>query len=327
MSDEVIEVNEKQGIELTIDDLPGVGPKTAEKLKEAGYKDLMAIATAPVKEFAEIAELGDATAVKIINAARDNLKMGFSTGLEVMEKFKSMEYITSGSKEFDNLLGGKGIETQSLTEVFGKFGSGKSQLAFQLAVNVQLPKEEGGLDGDALIIDTENTFRPKRIIELAEAKGLDPHEALSRIHVARAFSTDHQILLTEKIPEFIEEKKVPIRVIIVDSLMSLFRSEFIGRGTLANRQQKLNKHLHMLQRMADRFNCAVFLTNQVIARPDIFFGDPTAAAGGNVLAHASTYRIYLRKSRGDKRIARLVDSPCLPDGECIFKVTSEGIKD
>lgn len=313
--------------DLTLDELPGVGPKTADKLRDAGFQDLMAIATAPVKELAEAADLGDATAIKIINAARANLKMGFSTGLEVMEKFKSMEYITSGSEEFDKLLGGHGIETQSLTEVFGKFGSGKSQLAFQLAVNVQLPKEQGGLDGHALIIDTENTFRPKRIMELAQAKGLDPNEVLSKIHVARAFSTDHQILLAERIGEFMEEKKVPIRLIIVDSLMSLFRAEFIGRGTLADRQQKLNKHLHMLQRMCDRYNCAVFLTNQVIARPDVFFGDPTAAAGGNVLAHASTYRIYLRKSRGDKRIARLIDSPCLPDGECIFKVTGNGIED
>ena len=155
----------------------------------------MAIATAPVKEFAEIAEIGDATAIKIINAARDHLKMSFSTGLEVMEKFKSMQYITTGSKELDTLLGGKGVETQSLTEVFGKFGSGKSQLAFQLAVNVQLPEKDGGLNSHALIIDTENTFRPKRITELAQARGLDPQKVLSKIHVARAFSTDHQILL------------------------------------------------------------------------------------------------------------------------------------
>lgn len=313
--------------EIELKDLPGVGAKTSEKLRDAGFKNLMAIATAPVKELAEAAELGDATAVKIINAARKNLNMGYSTGLEVMEKFKTMEHITTGSTELDNLLGGKGVETQSLTEVFGKFGSGKSQLAFQLAVNVQLPKEKGGLGAHALLIDTENTFRPKRIIGLAKARGLDPEETLKRIHVARAFSTDHQILLAEKISEFIEEKKVPIKVIIIDSLMSLFRSEYIGRGTLADRQQKLNKHLHMLQRMADRFNAAIFLTNQVLARPDVFFGDPTTAAGGNVLAHASTYRIYLRKSRGDKRIARLIDSPCLPDGECVFRVTEKGIED
>lgn len=312
--------------ENNIEDLPGVGPKVADKLREGGYGDLMAIATAPLKELAELTDLGDATAQKIINAARDNLKMSFNTGLEVMERFKSMKFITTGSKELNALLGG-GIETQSLTEVYGKFGSGKSQLAFQLAVNVQLPEEEGGLNGHALIIDTENTFRPKRIMELAKAKGLNPDEVLSKIHVARAFSTDHQVLLTEKIPEFIEEKKVPIKVIIVDSLMSLFRSEFIGRGTLADRQQKLNKHLHMLQRMADRFNAAVFLTNQVIESPDVFFGDPTKAAGGNVLAHASTYRVYLRKSKGEKRVARLMDSPCLPDGECIFSVTEKGVED
>ncbi len=324
------EKDDKKAVEpedLKIEDLPGVGPKTAEKLIDAGFTDLMALATAPVAEVASAADIGDATARKIVNEARSRLNMNFLTGIELMEKNKTMGYITTGSKELDNLLGGKGIETQSITEFFGAFGSGKTQAGLQLAVNVQLPKSQGGLDGDVVWIDTENTFRARRVEELARHRGLDPKEVLSRIHVARAFSTDHQMLLAEKIPDLIEKDKRPIKLIVVDSLTSLFRAEYVGRGTLADRQQKLNKHLHLLQRLADRYNIAVFVTNQVIARPDVFFGDPTTAAGGHVIGHGCTYRIYLRKSRGDKRIARLIDSPCLPDGECIFRVTEKGIED
>jgi len=312
--------------EMNIDDLPGVGEKTAEKLREAGFTDLMAIATAPVAEVANIADLGDATARKIINEARSRLNMNFNSGVELLERAKLMKHIITGSKELDKLLGG-GIETQSITEFFGAFGSGKTQAGLQLAVITQLPEKEGGLDGDVVWIDTENTFRASRIEELAKHKGLDPARVLSRIHVARAFSSDHQMLLAEKVPDLIEKSGRPVKLIIVDSLTSLFRSEFIGRGTLADRQQKLNKHLHFLQRLADRYNIAIFVTNQVIARPDIFFGDPTTAAGGHVIGHGCTYRVYLRKSKGDKRIARLVDSPCLPDGECVFRVTEKGVED
>ncbi|MCD6547835.1 MAG: DNA repair and recombination protein RadA [Nanoarchaeota archaeon] len=308
-----------------IEDIPGVGSTTARKLREAGFEDAMGIATASPAELAEICEIGEATARKIINAARSHLKMDFISGTEMLERMKKIKRITTGSKALNQLIGG-GIETQAITEAYGQYGSGKSQLAFQLAVNVQLPEEKGGLNGAAAWIDTEGTFRPSRVIQIAKALGLNPNKVLENIKVARAYSADHQILLVEKLPELF--KKFPnIKLIIVDSLTSIFRSEYVGRGTLAERQQKLNKHIHALQRLADRYNVAVYVTNQVMARPDIFFGDPTAAVGGNVIGHASTYRIYLRHSKGDKRVARLVDSPCLPEGECVFRITEEGIKD
>jgi len=312
---------------MNIRDLPGVGDKIAEKLEEAGYTDVMAIAVTPVYKLVEDTGVGEATAKKIIQAARSSLKMGFMSGTELLEKRKEIGYITTGSKELDRLLGGRGVETQAITEAFGEFGSGKTQLGLQLSVNVQLPEEEGGLGGYAVWIDTENTFRPRRVAMMAKAVGLDPEEALSRIRVARAFSSDHQILLAEKIPELIEREGIPVKLVVIDSLTGLFRAEYIGRGTLADRQQKLNAHLHTLQRIADRFNLAVFVTNQVRARPDIFCGDPTKAVGGHVLAHAATYRVYLRKGREDKRIARLVDSPCLPEGEVVFRITDDGIRD
>ncbi|MBR9679331.1 MAG: DNA repair and recombination protein RadA [Nanoarchaeota archaeon] len=325
--DETDETPKKHGDDITIEDLPGVGPKTAEKLVDAGFNDLMSIAVTPVGDLMAAADLTDSAGRKIINAARKLLEMNFMSAEEMKEKRKSVGFITTSSENFDNLLGGKGVETQALTECYGKFASGKSQVGFQLAVNAQLPIKKGGLDADVVFIDTEGTFRPERIEQIAEAAGIDPEKALKRIHIARAFSSDHQMLLAEKVPELIEQEGKNVKLVIVDSLMGLFRSEFIGRGTLATRQQKLNKHLHTLQRLADRFQLAIYITNQVMARPDIFFGDPTTAVGGHVLAHAATFRVYLRKSKGTKRIARLVDSPSLPESEAVFTVDTCGVRD
>ncbi len=308
----------------SVEDLPGVGPKIAEKLMEAGYTDLMVIATASPAELAAVAEIGEGVAAKIISAAREALDMGFETGLAVLEKRKSVNKLTTSSKELDALLHG-GLETQSITECYGAYGSGKTQLAHQLAVNVQLPKEKGGLNGNALFIDTENTFRPERIEQMANALGLDPKKTLENVFVGRAYNSDHQILLVEKAKDIIKEYK--IKLIIIDSLTSHFRAEYVGRGALASRQQKLNQHLHTMQKIADTYNCVVYITNQVMAKPDVIFGDPTEAVGGHVLHHAATFRIYLRKGKGDKRIARLVDSPHLPDGEAVFRITPEGIRD
>ncbi len=307
-----------------ISELPGVGEKTAEKMRACGYYDLMSVAASSAAELAERVEIGEATAAKIIQAARDALDMGFETAENVMKKREKIGKITTGSKALDQLLGG-GVETQSILEAHGAFGSAKSQLAFQLAVNVQLPKEEGGLEKNAFFIDTEGTFRPERIVQMAKAKGLDEKKVLKGIYVARAYNSDHQILLVDKLKDEIKEKNVGI--VIVDSLTSHFRSDYMGRGTLAARQQKLNRHLHDLQKIADVHNVAVYVTNQVMANPAILFGDATRPIGGHVLGHQATFRLYLRKSKGEKRIARLIDSPYLPEGECVFAVTERGIED
>ncbi len=309
---------------INLEDIPGVGPKLAEKLAELGFTDPMAIAVSSPGELAGILEIGKATATKIINGTRQMLKMGFTSADQVWKQRQEMIKITTGSKSLDNLLGG-GIETQAITEMYGQFGSGKSQLAFQLSVNVQLPKERGGLEANCLFIDTENTFRPNRIIQLAEGLGLDKDKVLKNIFVARAYNSDHQMFLLEKAGDMIEENN--IKLIVIDSLTSHFRSEYMGRGELAPRQQKLNKHLHALQRLADAHNLAVYVTNQVQANPAILFGDPTSPVGGHIVAHQTSYRIYLRKSSGEKRIAKIMDSPDLPPGECVFRVLTEGIRD
>jgi DNA repair protein RadA len=304
--------------------LAGVGDKTAEKLKETGYDNYMSIAAASAGELSAATGLGVETSAKIIADARQKMKMGFESATDVLKKREQINKLTTGSKALDDLLGG-GIETQSIVEAHGAFGSGKSQLAHQLAVTVQLPKEKGGLGGQAIFIDTEQTFRPERIQQMAEGLDLDPKKTLQNIFVARAYNSDHQVLLAEKAEEVI--KKGNVKLIIIDSLTSSFRSDYTGRGELASRQQKLNRHLHQLQRLADVFNLAIFVTNQVMSRPDVLFGDPTAPIGGHILGHQATFRVYLRKSKGEKRIAKLIDSPSLPEGEAVFRVLTEGLRD
>ncbi|MEM4633988.1 MAG: DNA repair and recombination protein RadA [Candidatus Anstonellaceae archaeon] len=306
-----------------LEDLPGIGEVSAEKLRRAGY-DIEKIAASSPHELDEIAEIGVEAAKKAIAAARDSLEMGYETADKILERRKAIGRITTGSKELDALLGG-GVETMAITECYGKFSSGKSQVGFQLSVNVQKPVEQGGLGGSVLFIDTESTFRPERIKQLAENAGMDPEAVLRNIYVAKAVNSDHQMVLVDKAEEMIKEKN--IRLIVVDSMTAHFRADYIGRGALGDRQQKLNKHVHALQRLADKFNLAVYITNQVMDNPGILFGDPTTPIGGHVLAHAATYRIYLRKGKEEKRIARLVDSPNMPEGECVFKVTAKGITD
>jgi DNA repair protein RadA len=311
--------------EVALEDLTGVGPTTADKLREAGYTDLMELAVASPGDIAEAAEIGTAIAMKIIAEARRLADVGsFELGTALLDRRKKLGRISTNAKSLDELLGG-GIETQAITELAGEFGTGKTQIAHQVAVNVQLPPDQGGLNGEAVYIDTESTFRPERIVDMAKAVGLDPQAALARIHIARAFNSNHQMLLVSKAQELARER--PIRLIVVDSLTSHFRSEYAGRGELAPRQQLLNKHLHELLRFGDTYNAAIVVTNQVSARPDILFGDPTRPIGGNIVAHAATYRVYLRKSKPPKRIARLIDSPNLPEGEAVFSLTTEGIRD
>jgi len=306
-------------------DLPGVGPATAEKLAQAGYTSIAAIAVASPHEIAEATGLSENMARKIVVAARETLNLGFKTADIVYEERLKVGRITTGSKNLDRLLGG-GVETKTITEFYGEFGTGKTQICHQLTVNVQLPKEKGGLNGKAIYIDTEGTFRPERIMAMAKAVGLDPRETLKNIIYARAYNSDHQMLLAERARELIEEEG-NIRLLVVDSVMGHFRAEYPGREALAERQQKLNKHLHTLARIADVYDVAVVVTNQVMARPDVFWGDSVVAVGGHVLAHVPGSRVYLRKLKGNKRVARLVDSPYLPEGEVVFAITDEGIRD
>ncbi len=307
---------------ITIQDLPGVGAATAEKLESAGYRDLMAIAVSTIGELVEAAGVSEAVARKMINAARDSMKMGFESGIDVLKKRESVSKIDTGSESFNNLMGG-GFETSAITECFGEFGSGKTQIGHLLAVNVL----KNDPTATVVFIDTENTFRPERIKQFAQGAEVDAEDILNRIMVARAYNSDHQMLLAEKIDSLITEQHKNVRLVVVDSLTSHFRAEFIGRGTLAERQQKLNRHMHTLAKIANSHNLCVYVTNQVMAKPDQFFGDPTTSIGGHIVAHASTFRIYLRKGKKGTRVAKLIDAPNLADGECCFEVLESGLRD
>jgi DNA repair protein RadA len=301
-----------------------IGPATTKKLLELGFHTIENLGMATAKEL-EQAGISKKKAVELIRMARSCMPLPFIRGDELLKMRQTVSRLTTGSRMLDKLLDG-GIESQSITEFYGEFGSGKSQICHQLCVNVQLPPERGGLGGAALYIDTENTFRTERIIQMSKKLGLDPEEAIKNIIFAEAYTSDHQMFLLENADKIIKENGV--RLIIVDSLTSHFRSEYLGREMLAERQQKLNKHLHRLIRLSRAFNAVAVVTNQVMSMPDVFFGNAIHPVGGHIVAHTSHTRIFLRKSaRGPVRIARLVSSPYLPEGEGIFMITEGGIED
>ncbi|MDC4213616.1 MAG: DNA repair and recombination protein RadA, partial [Candidatus Nitrosopumilus limneticus] len=251
------------------------------------------------------------------------LAKDFISASELYKTRQSIGKISTGTNCLDTLFDG-GVETRALTEVYGEFGCGKTQFAHTMSVMVQKSKEEGGLEGGVLYIDTEGTFRPERIVQIAQAHDMDPEKVLDRIIVARAYNSAHQVLILEEAGAIIEQNNV--KLIVADSAVGLFRAEYLGRGTLSVRQQKLNHFVHLLVRIAETYDCAAIATNQVMASPDVFFGDPTRPIGGNVVAHTSTYRIYFKKS-GKKRIARMVDSPHHPEEEVIFALGEAGVID
>ncbi len=307
-----------------LEDLPGVGPATSQKLKELGFHTVESLATAAAREL-EPAGISEKKALDVIRLARNSIQLPFIRADELLRQRQTISRLTTRSKILDDLLGG-GLETQTITEFYGEYGSGKSQICHQLCINVQLPLQQGGLNAGALYVDTENTFRTERLVSMAQYLDLDPEQAARNVIVADAYTSDHQIFLLENADQIIKDNN--IRLIIVDSLTSHFRSEYVGRETLALRQQKLNKHMHKLIRLARAFNAIAVVTNQVMAKPDVFFGDAVHPIGGHIVGHTSHTRVYLRKAaRGPVRIARLVSSPYLPDGECTFKITQNGLEE
>ena len=304
--------------------LPGVGPATANKLKSAGFTTVEAIAVIPPKEIAKKTGIGFNTVLNIVKASREKLGLDFITAEELWKKRQNMLRCSTGSNNLNELMGG-GIETQAMTELIGEYGVGKTQISLTLCVMVQRPVEQGGLNGNAVYVDTEGTFIPERVFQIAESLGLDPHETLGNIFLARAYNSSHQCLLTDHLFKFCPENNV--KLVVVDSMIGHFRGEYVGRENLSERQQKLNSQLHKLLRLTEAYNLAVVITNQVQANPTAFFGDPNRPAGGNVMAHASTHRVYLRKGGKGTRLATVIDSPYLPENKTRFKITEKGVED
>ena len=309
---------------VDIQDLSGVGPVTANKLREAGYDSVSSLAIAPIRELMDKAGLESSVAQKISRAARETIQTDFVTAKQLYERRLNLQRLSFASSNLDKLLGG-GLETQAITEFVGEFGAGKSQICMKLSVIAQLPVKDGGLEGKALFIDTEGTFAAQRVHQMAKAMGLDPEKLLDGIIYSRVYNSDHQILTVDHAFKICQEEN--IKLLVVDSILSHFRSEYIGRESLSERQQRLNSHLHKLLRIAQALNLAVVITNQVQANPQAFFGDPMRPAGGHILAHASTHRVMLKKASQGLRVAKIIDSPYLPESETYFHITEKGVED
>jgi DNA repair protein RadA len=242
---------------------------------------------------------------------------------QILKQRESLVRCTTGSDALDDFLLG-GVETQAITELYGEFGSGKSQMCHSLCVTAQQPVENKGLGGKVIYIDTEGTFRPERVLGIARARGY-PDEIVDGVIVVKPMNAYAFEEVIRTLGKAIDEQQA--KLIIVDSVISLQRADFTGRGTLADRQQRLNQIMHKLIRFAEIYNIAIVITNQISSAPDVFYGDPTKATGGNVVGHASTYRIYLRKASKNKRVAKMIDSPYHPYGECPFLLTEKGVDD
>ncbi len=317
--------------DLHLEDLFGIKPVQITRLKRISIESVLQLATSIPQELAE--ESGDnveSMSILVIEARKALTNIGllskeFCTAADIMERRKQINRCTTGSKSLDELLSG-GIETQAVTEIAGEFGSGKSQLCHTLSVIANMPKANGGLGGNVIFIDTENTFRPERIHQIAEAYGIaDPEKILSSIFVCKIYNSSHLEFVIKNLARYLEEFRASL--VIIDSIISLHRAEFSGRGTLWDRQQRLNSMLHRLTRLAEVYNIALVLTNQVQSNPDATFaGEPTKVAGGNILAHATTYRIFFKKA-GHNRIAVMQDSPYHEYGSVKFTISEKGIVD
>jgi DNA repair protein RadA len=318
-----------EAIEVDISDLPGVGPATKAKLEAGGITTILDLAASTVNELVDNLNITDETAHNLIFEAQRLLKekgyleKDLVSAQELYDRRAKMVRCTTYSSNLDNLFLG-GIETQAVTEFYGEFGSGKTQICHTLCISAQQALEEHGLGGNVLYIDTESTFRPERIAQIAKTRNMDVDKILENIHVAKVYNASHLELIVKALGGLIQQNS--IKLVVVDSIISLHRAEFVGRGTLSERQQKLNAIMHRLKRIAEIYNIAIVITNQVQASPDTFFGDPTKAAGGNIIGHASTYRVYLRKA-GQERKAIMIDSPCHPYGDTNFMITEGGIGD
>ncbi|XP_066992059.1 DNA repair protein RAD51 homolog 1 [Anabrus simplex] len=305
----------------------GISAADVKKLEEAGYHTVEAVAFAPKKHLISIKGISEAKADKILAEASKLVPMGFTTATEFHQKRSEIIQLTTGSRELDKLLGG-GIETGSITEIFGEFRTGKTQLCHTLAVTCQLPIDQNGGEGKCLYIDTEGTFRPERLLAVSERYKLSGNDVLDNVAYARAYNTDHQTQLLIQASAMMAESRYAL--LIVDSATALYRTDYSGRGELSARQMHLARFLRMLLRLADEFGVAVVITNQVVAQVDgaaMFAADPKKPIGGNIMAHASTTRLYLRKGRGETRICKIYDSPCLPETEAMFAINADGIGD
>jgi len=306
----------------------GISSQTVKKLRDSGYRDLESCGLTSPNKIAEQSGVSKETALKVFDAAYKEFEMGkFKTGTQVEETQLERRTITTGVKALDEILGGKGVRAGEISGFSGKYGSAKTQSVFQITVNSMLPLEKGGLGGDTKVIffDSEHTFSAYRIKQIAIAKGLDPDKVISNIFYMRVYNSLHQARSLNEAWKLFDDNNIGL--VVVDSLIANFRADYIGRSQLAERQALLNKYIHELLRMAMSKNIPVVVTNQVMDRPDVMFGDPTVMVGGNVVGHALNPNIMLRRGKLDIRFAKVKDASDLPESEAAFRVTDNGLEE
>lgn len=311
-----------------IEELEGNGITKGDinKLKAANFFTIIAVANSTLRHLSTVKGISENKAQKIQEAAYKQVDMGFTTAEAFFVQQEQLITITTGSKSLDTLLHG-GIETGALTEIYGEFRTGKSQICHQLAVTCQLPIDMGGGEGRCLFIDCEGTFRAERVYAIAERYGLDPREAMRNIAVARSKNNEHTMKLLDSAQQMMSQTRFVM--VIIDSIMAQLRVDYQGRGELSERQMRLSVILKKLRGLADEFGVAVVYSNQVVAQVDgmSFTPDPKKPIGGNIMAHASTTRLQFKKARGELRTCKVCDSPCLPESDCQFGIYENGIDD
>ena len=304
----------------------GIAANDIQKLNDAGFFTVESIAHATTRRLENVKGISEAKVKKLKDIVKAMVPMEFKTAFDALQDREHMVTLTTGAVELDKLLEG-GIETGSITELFGEFRTGKTQLCHTLCVTCQMPVTEGGAEGKAVYIDTEGSFRPKRLEQIAERFGLDPTVALENVAYARAQNSEHQLELLKTAAAIMSQDRYSL--IVVDSATALYRTDYMGRGELSERQMQMGQFLRQLTRLAEEFGVAVVITNQVVANPDgmSFAKDSTKPIGGNIIAHASTTRLRLRKGRGENRICTVFDSPTLPEADAQFALGPQGVCD
>ena len=357
----VNEVSDTPIEQLGLADLDGIGAITLKKLQNIGIKKvsdlLLRSPTDLVTLTGKTRDAIDGLLTKAYKFVQDNnlLEKTTMSGRESLERRKEkIKRITTGTNALNKFFDG-GIETQAITEVYGEFGSGKTQFCHQMAVYAQLPIDAGGLDGNVVYIDTEDTFRPERILDIVVNREIVPVEDykksdiekgaskvakdqesalkyLDGIKHVKCFNSFFQGLVIDNLSEELEKvwdngKKV--KLVIIDSLLGLYRLDYLGRANLSDRQIHISDMINKLDKLKQLSDGVAFLvTNQVMAQAGISnpYIDPIKAIGGNTVAHAITYRVYFIKS-GQKRIAKFIDSPGHAYQEAIFQLSKAGLID
>ena len=325
------EQQQKEEISLALEQIKGLGDTTISKLNALGYYSARDLAVGNATQISAVTQKSIdyvfnhfiVVAKEIVNNY-DNFHDDTLTSAQCEELELNRMKLKTGIEALDNLLGG-GIETRCITEFYGRFGSGKSQLCFTLSVLALLPESEGGLDGNVMYIDAEGTYSGLRVLEIINERKLDP-EIRHRIYRKRPGTAAYLESYVDRLPKEVVENN--IKLVIVDSIIILHRQEYIGREQLSRRQQSLSELMNKLLKLAESHNIAVVITNQVSSDPGAdpkFHQEIDHATGGNVIAHASSHRIHLERF-GQKIKATMVDSPRLERTECLFTLGKKGIE-